>query len=214
MTTQRTLPFSSLLLGRAEVAVNRWIVQSTAASDELHGLEGRSMILDVVHTNWRIELSVSRQRLRFREVAGDAAADIVIRAGMLELIAMSSAQSLSQLGAGEVEFRGSLRVAERFSRMLRLARPEIEDEVAGWIGSMPARVVTQMGDAALAWGMRTSSALERDAAEYLQAEANELPRPGQVERLLREVERLRDDVDRLGQRIERLAGRVPGAART
>ncbi len=211
MTSQHSPRLLSLLLGQAQTTLNRWIAQSTAATEETRGLEGRAMVVAVEDTNLRILLRVEQQQLRLQPAADGASGDIEIRAGLFDLAALLRAESLTQLRAGEIEFRGSLRVADGFARLLRLARPQLEDELAGWIGGLPARALVQSGDAVLAWGTRTASALERDAAEFMQAEARELPRPRDVATFMRDVERLRDDVERIGQRIDHLARGVPSA---
>lgn len=165
------------------------------------------MIVEIADTTWRIGLIVDQQQVRI-ETAADMSADIVIKASLFDFIAMLRLQSLSALAGGDVEFRGSLRIAEKFSSVLRLARPQLEDELAGWIGGLPARAVVRSRDAVHAWGARTGEAIEQNTAEYLQAETRELPRKKAVADFLLAAERLRDDVDRLGQRIERLVKRL------
>ena len=193
------------VLRHAEENLNRWIAQSSAAQDEMAALEGRSMCVEIEKTNWTITLSILDQRVRLADSAAAADADICIRAGLFELLELLRARSVAQLSGGEIQFRGSLRVAEQFSGMLRLARPQLEDELAGWIGGLPARVVSQAGGAALGWSAQASAAVARDTVDYLQCESRTLPLPHEVADFLIAVERLRDDVDRLEQRIERVA---------
>lgn len=208
-----------------EAIVNRWIAQSSAARNAVRELDGRTMIVEIDNTNLRFVLGVAQQRLQLRaadtkfardprakasaDAVSDVTADIVIRAGMFDLMAMLGTERLSDLQAGEVEFRGNLRVAEAFGRLLRLARPQLEDELAGWIGGMPAHALAQAGDATFAWSRKTARAFELNVAEYLQAESQEVPYRHQLEEFFEQVERLRDDVDRLGRRIERLTRRFP-----
>ena len=194
-----------LLLRRAESLLNRWISESSAARREMQDLEGRSMIVEADKTSLRVRLAVEQQQTRLRTAQQDARADIEITAGVFDLLAMLHAQSLAELSAGEVEFRGNPGIAERFSRMLRLARPQLEDELAAWLGGTPAKVLVRSGDALRDWGSRTAGgAMEQNAAEYLQAESAAVPRPEEVAQWSFQVEGLRDDVDRLGQRIRRL----------
>jgi ubiquinone biosynthesis protein UbiJ len=198
----------SKLTQRPEATLNRWISGSSAARDALKDLEGRSMIVDIDKTSLRFRLSVDAQRVHLGAVDTQARADIVIRAGPFDLAALLRAHALSEFSAGRVEFRGNLRVAEQFARVLRLARPQLEDELAGWIGGIPARVVAQAGEAAFSWGRRTANAFELNATEYLQCESRTLPFPVEVTQFARSVEQLRDDVERVSQRVERLARRL------
>mgnify|MGYP001821418037 CR=1 FL=1 len=207
MTTQHSPGFLPLLLKQSRLTLNRWIEQSSSATAEMRQLEGRTMVIAIEHMNRRVMFAVEREQLLLREVDEDAHSDVLVRASPFDLLALLRADNPTRVRAGEIEFRGSLGVAESFTRMLRLARPSAEDELAGWVGGLPARAIVRSGEAAFAWGQRTAGALERDVAEYLQAETRELPRPQEIADFLREVERLRDDVDRLSQRIERLAAR-------
>jgi ubiquinone biosynthesis protein UbiJ len=206
--TMNSPAFLELLLNQSRSLLNRWITQSSAATDELRQLEGRTMIIAVDPMNRHVMIAVEGEQLLLREVEEAAQADVRVRASLFDLIGLLRADNPTRVRAGEIEFRGSLGVAESFSRMLRLARPSPEDELAGWLGGLPARAIVRSGAATLAWGQRTANALERDVAEYLQSETRELPWPQEVGGFLRDVERLRDDVDRLSQRLERLAARA------
>jgi ubiquinone biosynthesis protein UbiJ len=208
MTTQPSTAFLPLLLRRSRAMLNRWIAGSSAATEELRQLEGRSMVIVVDKLERAVMLAAEQRQLRLREVAVDATTDVLVRASLFDLLALLRADDPTRVSAGEIEFRGSLAVAERFTRMLRLARPTPEDELAGWVGDLPARVIARGGEAAFAWGRRTAGALERDVAEYLQAETRELPRPSELTDYFRDVERLRDDVDRMNQRVARLSARL------
>lgn len=202
-----------LLLRRLQVQLNRWIAQSTAAQEEMRALEDQSLIIEITQTSWRIQLGIEQQQARLRTADYEAVADIEIKASAFELLRMLRARSPAEFSAGDIEFRGNLRTAERFSQMLRLACPQVEDELAAWLGGTPARAAVRAGSAVHLWGTRTAGALEQNAAEYLQAESRELPRPAELEDYLVAVEDLRNAVDRLSQRIDRLAGRETAQAR-
>lgn len=206
MARQPQFALRSILVRHAEAQLNRWIAQSSAAQRECSALEGRSLCVEVVNTRSRIVLAVAGQRVSLSVGDEVVEADIVIRAALFDLLDLLRARSLAQLSGGAIEFRGSLGVADRFSNMLRLARPQLEDELAGWIGGLPAHALAQMTGRAVAWSSRTSHAVALDAVEYLQSESRVLPLPYEVGEFMRAVEQLRDDVERLEQRIERLAG--------
>ena len=194
-----------LLFAHAEATLNRWIAQSGAAQTQLRALEGRAMRIDVAGTQLRILLQVDEQQMQLRQVDENAAADIVVCAGAFELLELLRADPAKPLVAGEIEFRGSLRIAEQFSGVLRLARPSLEDELAGWIGGVPAHLAAQCGTAVAAWGRKAIASLERDTSQYLLYEAREVPRTDEVADFMVVTETLRDDVERLARRVERLA---------
>ena len=207
-SSARAFPLNALLLKQAEATLNRWIDQSGAAREQLRSLQGRAMRVDVVNTDWRVLLSALPQQVTLTSVAADVPADIVLAAGPFELAGLLRATGTQMLRAGEIEFRGSVRTAEQFALLLRLARPSLEDELAGWIGGLPARAAARSAHAAVEGIARMGRALELDTAEYLRAEARVVPLPEEVGELLSATERLRDALERLERRVGRLEARA------
>ena len=99
---------------------------------------------------------------------------------------------------------GDLDVAERYARMLKLARPDLEEEVAKWVGDVPAHALGELVRGVGAWLTRAGGALRMNAAEYLQEESRAMPAPLEAQAFYSDVERLRDDVERLAARLARL----------
>jgi len=199
------LSLRSALERHAQTQLNRWVDQSSAAQQERAALEGRSLCVEIENTRLRALLSVESQRACFAFHDEQIDADIVVRAGAFDLLELLRASSVAQLSGGSIEFRGSLRIAEQFAKMLRLARPQLEDELAGWLGGVPAHALARTIDAGLGWSTQASHAVMLDVVEYLQLESRELPVPDEIAQFMLEVERLRDDVERIAQRIDRLA---------
>jgi len=188
----------------AQTQINRWIDQSSAAQQERAALEGRSLCVEIENTGLRVLLSVESQRACLACHDEQIDADIVVRAGAFDLLGLLRASSVAQLSGGSIEFRGSLRIAEQFAKMLRLARPQLEDELAGWLGGVPAHALARTIDAGVDWSTQASHAVMLDVVDYLQLESRELPVPEEIAQFMLEVERLRDDVERIEQRIDRL----------
>jgi ubiquinone biosynthesis protein UbiJ len=112
---------------------------------------------------------------------------------------------LAGLKATRAELRGRLGVAEAYAELMRLARPDIEDELAGWIGDIAAYEVSGIARRAAAFGRRARAALELDAAEYLRDERAVLVGSRDLERFSADVETLRDAVERAEARLAALA---------
>jgi len=198
----------STLARHARTQINRWVDQSSAAQEERSALEGRSLCVEIENTRLCVLLSIESQQVCLACHDEQVDADIVIRAGAFELLELLRASSVAQLSGGSIEFRGSLRIAEQFAKMLRLARPQLEDELAGWLGGVPAHAIARTVDAGVDWGTQASHAVMLDVVEYLQLESQELPVPDEITQFMLEVERLRDDVERIEQRIDRLTSPV------
>ena len=103
------------------------------------------------------------------------------------------------------ELRGDLHTAEQFALLLRLARPDLEGELARWIGDVPAHAVGEAARGVRTWLGQAVAALRMNTAEYLQEESRALPAALEAQAFYGDVERLRDDVERAAARVERLA---------
>lgn len=184
--------------------LNRHIGASTVARQRAAALEGRSLAIEVEGLSLSVVMRVAGGRVEVVGVA-DAPADATLRGAPLALLGLLEADSLSRLRAGRVELAGDVHVAEAFADMLRFARPDLEEEVAPWIGDIAAHQVGTALRGLDSWARRAARALEADVAEYLQEESAWLPGALEARAFYSDVERLRDDVERAAARLEKIA---------
>ena len=192
-------------LGVVERELNRLVGESTAAQDLLASLNGTSFAVHVEGLGVTAVLHSEGERLRVGTDAEGATA--TLRATPLDLMKLVRAEGVSSVKATRANFSGDLQVAERYSHLLKLARPDIEDEVAKWIGDVPAHALGQMARGAGAWFTRAAGALRMNTAEYLQEESRAMPAALEADAFYSDVERLRDDVERTAARLARLERR-------
>jgi ubiquinone biosynthesis protein UbiJ len=108
---------------------------------------------------------------------------------------------------GAVSVSGNPVLAQDFQRLLRLAWPDWEEELARLVGDVAAH---QLGSAArtlFRWGRDAGATLRRDIAEFLTEESRDLPSRHEVEEFLDAVDALRSDAERAEVRLSRLEGR-------
>jgi ubiquinone biosynthesis protein UbiJ len=200
-----------VLLATVERLLNRHIAESTAATRRLATLEGRRFAVAVVGPDVRIVLGVREGHVSVRASALEPA-DATLRGTPLALLGLLDQASLSRLRTQSVELAGDIHVAEEFAEMLKLARPDLEGELAGWIGDVAAHELGAAVRGLRAWAARTQRALEADLADYVQYERAILPAALEARALYAAVERLRDDVERAEQRLEKLTRLRPRSA--
>jgi ubiquinone biosynthesis protein UbiJ len=194
-------PFLSFI----ERELNRLVDESSAARELLEGLEGTSFAVEVEGLALTGVLHAEQGRLRVGTAGGGATA--TLRAPPIDLLRLVGSEGLGGVKRTRAELSGDLQVAERYSQLFKLARPEVEDELAKWIGDIPAHAFGEAARGARAWLARAASALSMNTAEYLQEESRAMPAPLEAEALYRDVERLRDDVERAATRLARLERR-------
>ena len=188
-----------------EHELNRLVGESSAAQDLLDRLSGTSFAVHVEGLGVTAVLHAEGERLRVGTDAESATA--TLRATPLDLLKLARAGGVSDVKRTQASLSGDLQVAERYSQLLKLARPDIEDEVAKWIGDVPAHALSEVARGAGAWLARAAGALRMNTAEYLQEESRAMPAALEADAFYSDVERLRDDVERTAARLARLERR-------
>jgi ubiquinone biosynthesis protein UbiJ len=185
-----------------EREINRHIGESTAARELLARLSGTSFAVHVEGLGLTVALHADHDRLRVDDDAADATA--TLRATPLDLLRLVNADGISGVKRTHAELKGDLQVAERYAQLLKLARPDLEEEVAKWLGDVPAHALGEAVRGVGVWLKRAGDALRMNTAEYLQEESRAMPAPLEASAFYADVERLRDDVERAAARIARL----------
>jgi ubiquinone biosynthesis protein UbiJ len=185
-----------------ESELNRCIGESTAARELLSRLHGTSFAVHVEGFGVTGVLHADGERLRLDSDATNATA--TLSATPFDLIRLLRADGVSGVKRTRAALSGDLDVAERYARMLKLARPDLEEEVAKWVGDVPAHALGEVVRGVGAWIARAGGALRMNTAEYLQEESRAVPAPLEAQAFYSDVERLRDDVERLAARLTRL----------
>jgi ubiquinone biosynthesis protein UbiJ len=208
--SREALPFARELGALLERALNREIAASTAAADVLAGLAGESFAIEVLGLRLRCVLRAVGERMLVEPglvegAATDArSASVTLRATPLDLLRLARAADVTSLKGTSAELVGSPEVAERFAALLKLARPDLEDGLARWIGDVPAHGLVRVAQDAGGWLVRAATALRMNTAEFLQEESRALPAALEAQAFYADVERLRDDVERAAARLARL----------
>jgi ubiquinone biosynthesis accessory factor UbiJ len=206
-------PFAALPTALREALgrrLNRLIDESTPAKDLARELEGLSFALEVEGPAVKCVLVAHDGRLALE--ADAQAPTAILRATPLDLLALARRNSVASLRSTSAEIRGDLQVAEKFAELLKFARPDLEEELARWIGDLAAHEVGRAARGFAAWLKRAGAALAMNSSEYLQEESRALPAALEAQAFYGDVERLRDDVERAAARLARLEQRIPAHA--
>ncbi|SRR5436190_9110318 len=204
MTNGPQPPLARALAAWLERALNREIAESSAALDLLAELDGESLGVDVRGLGLHCVLRASRERIA---VEPRSVASATLTASPFDLLRLVRASDLATLRGTGATITGSPEVAERFAKLLKLARPDLEEHAARWIGDVPAHALGEAARDAGAWLERAARTLRADAAEFLQEESRALPAALEAQAFYADVDKLRDDVERAAARLARLERR-------
>jgi ubiquinone biosynthesis protein UbiJ len=162
-----------------EAELNRLIGESTAARDMLARLDGTSFAVHVEGLGLTVVLHAHGERLRVDSAATGASA--TLRATPFDLLRLMNAEGVSGV-----------------------KRTHAEEEVAKWVGDVPAHALGDVVRGAGSWLARAAGALRMNTAEYLQEESRAMPAPLEAQAFYGDVARLRDAVERAAARLARL----------
>jgi ubiquinone biosynthesis protein UbiJ len=196
-----------MLLTGIEKLLNRSLPRSPRAQALLAALANRTFAIEMTGAGQVIVASTGG-RLQVRRDAGGAA-DARLSAGPFSLLALGRSGTLAGSSA---TIEGDAEVAQRFSELLQLLRPDPEEELAQLLGDGPAHHLGRLARAAADFGERVAHTGVQNLAEYLAHERRDLVPRAEGRQLLDGIDALRDDVDRFEARLAHLAQRLSRTA--
>jgi ubiquinone biosynthesis accessory factor UbiJ len=194
-----------MLLSSIEKILNRSLPRSPRAQALVAALAGRSLAVTVTG-GAPVILSSNGERLHLAPTM-ETTADASISAGPFSLLALATGQTRSVSATGGT-ITGDAEVAQQFSELLGLLRPDPEEELSQLIGDAPAHHLGKLARGILDFGDRAAHTAVRNVAEYLAHERRDLVPRNEGRQLLDGIDALRDDVDRFEARLKHLAGQL------
>ena len=185
----------------AEQILNGHVQESTAALDLLSSLRGKSLGVEVRGPGVTIVVSAENDKLRL-EFAKDSSATATVSGSPLALLASLRGDALSGFKDSGIAISGDAEAAEDFSTLLRLARPDLEEQLSHLAGDVVAHRLGSAVRNARDWSKQAVSALGMNTTEYLQEESRQVPTRVEVEGFFAEIERLRDAAERVAARVD------------
>jgi len=195
-----------------ENLLNHHINESSTAQSQLRALADRTLLVDVKDMNLKVCLKAEEAHLRIHGISrnDEEKTTATISGTPLTFLRLLRASTADDLRASGATIYGDTETIEGFSELLRLARPEIEEEISHVVGDVLAYEISKAARRLTAWGNRALDSVVMNTSEFMQEESSQLPPRLEVERFNREVEVLREDTDRAAQRIDRLLAQKNG----
>jgi ubiquinone biosynthesis protein UbiJ len=193
-----------MLTATLENLLNRGLPRSPRARALTAALGGKSVALEV---GGLAHLHLASTGVTLAVSGAPAEADATLSGGPLAMLALLGADAQGALRRGALEITGDAEVAQQFQELLTLLRPDAEEELALFIGDVPAHELARGLRLAAGLTRRAASTAVANAAEYLAHERAHLVPRQEGEEFLRGVDALREDLDRLEARLELLARR-------
>jgi len=191
------------LLRPATAMINRQIEAKTPARQLCSELEGKVLALRVPNTALAMYLVVQGEQVLLSGIFGDDP-DVVIAGSVVSLARLAGPAGENLIRAGDVEISGDAILAQRFQKLLRYGRPDLEEELSGMIGDIAAHGIGEFVRGVGKWGREAGSTMRQNIGEYLQEESQSVPGRYEVDSFRSDVNTLRDDVARFEARLDKL----------
>lgn len=196
-----------MLLSPLEASLNRNIAASSAARALCARLHGKSLAIEIVGLPWALRLACAEERLHLSRDT-DAPADARLAGSAIGLLNLAGARPDVAVSGGSVRIVGDADVAQSFRELLKLARPELEEELSRHIGDVPAHWLGNLAKDLAGFGKRAADTLAMNIGEYLQEEGRDVPTRVELDEFTAGVEALNKAVARIDERLAQFETRL------
>lgn len=200
---------AALLSAAARAAVNHLLAQDDAARARLavHAGKRLDLAVDALTLRWQIAadgLLAAAPEPDGQTPAAPADLQLSIEAERLRT-ALAQHAPLARSGA---RVAGDVELAQTLSWLMEHLRWDAEDDLARWLGDIPARRLTRLGRRVLAQTRGQWQQMQDDARDWFAQAPRGVVSRGEAQSLAAEVAKLRDDVARLDKQLALLRRRL------
>lgn len=187
--------------------MNRQIALKTPARELCRELDGRLVAVRVKDTALAMYFEIDDGRVELHGEAEDEP-DVVISGSLPALLRLAGSAGDAAVRDGAVELAGDGEIAERFQRLLKYARPDLEEELSGLIGDAAAHGIGNFARGVGSWGRQAAAILRQNLREYLEEERQVVPGRYEMDAFRRDVDAIRDDVARFEARLRQYEEKI------
>lgn len=195
-------------LAPLESVLNRNIAASSTARALCRRLDGKVLALHVEGLPTSIYFKAHDGGMSL-DTTFEGVPSATLTGTPLALLRLAGPAPEAVLRSRSVHIVGDAEAAQAFSELLKVARPDLEEELSRVVGDAAAHQIGVAARSALGFVRRATGTFTQNVAEYLQEEGRDLPSRTEAEEFVAGVDALRDAVDRLEARIALLEKRSP-----
>jgi len=188
-----------------ERLINHGIRQSSTAGALAAALDGKSLRVRVEGMPWQMQLAAGGGQVRVS--GGETPGELptaTVEGGPLSILGLLRGDPQARIRDGQLRISGDTEVATQFHELLRMAAPDLEEELSKVLGDPLAHQVGSLAQALAHWGERAARSVSRSLGEYLTEERQLLPTRTEATEFYAAVDTLAGDVDRAEARLTHL----------
>ena len=202
-------PFISAI----ELAINTWLKLDSETLSRFNLLDEKIIRLHITGLELNLFFLPSSKGIQvlgnYPSVDEGGIVDATIHGSPMALIRITTAENSGEtLLKTDVEIDGDMRVAEKFSQILREVDIDWEEHLSKWVGDIIAHQAGQVTRNTTGWVKDSVDSMRLNTGEYLCEEAKLTPADAEIHHYLDQVDDMRMGVDRLQARIALLQQRL------
>ena len=199
---------SQALSATARAAINHLLARDANARDRL-----------AAHAGKRVDLALDRGTLRWRVGPDGLLADVppAEATDAPDLLLTVEAERLREAIATHAPLKrsgariaGDAELAQTVSWLMEHLRWDAEDDLARWLGDIPARRIARLGRDAVAQARTTWDRMQTDTRDWFAQAPRDLVSRAEMAGLARDTAALRDAAARLDKQLVALRKRLAG----
>jgi len=200
------------LLSAIETAFNAWLKLDGEAFPRFTELDGKIIRFHITGFDLNLYFLPAPSGIQvlsnYPEDEGGLV-DATIHGSPMALIRLSTSDNAGEtLLKSDIEIEGDMRVAEKFSAILRDVDIDWEELLSKLVGDIVAHQAGQVTREITAWFKENTESMKLNTAEYLTEESNLTPAEAEITQFMNQVDDMRMDVDRLEARIKLLQSKI------
>ena len=197
------------LLSAIETAFNAWLKLDGEALPRFTELDGKIIRFHITGFDLNLYFLPAPSGIQvlgnYPDKEQGGTVDATIHGSPIALIRLSTSDNAGEtMLKSDVEIEGDMRVAEKFSAILREVDIDWEELLSRLVGDIVAHQAGQVTRNITGWLKDTGEAMQQNTAEYLTEESDITPAEAEVTSFMDQVDDIRMDVDRLEARIKLL----------
>jgi len=203
-------------LAAIESAINAWLKLDGESLPRFAELEGKIIRLHITGLELNLYFMPSTSGIQvmgnypltvdnseYDDSETTTKVDATIHGSPMALIQLSTAKNTgATLLESDVEIDGELRVAEKFSEILREVDIDWEELLSKLVGDLFAYRTGEAVRSATGWLKDSTEAMRLNAGEYISEESGLSPADAEVNEFMEGVDQVRMTIDRLEARIK------------
>ncbi len=203
------IPFLSAI----ELAINTWLKLDGEALSQLEALEGKIIQFHITGVELNLYFLPATSGIQvlgsYPDSEDGGTVDACITGSPIALIKLSTAKNSGEtLLKSDVVIDGDMRVAEKFSAILREVDIDWEELFSKLFGDIMAHQAGQTSRSVKDWALENTEAMKLNVSEYITEESRLSPTGSEIEHFMSQVDETRMAVDRLDARIRLLQNKT------